>query len=170
MRRSGHQALPLDAPRCQLLLVLQRCNSAATPLGRRAPPLRVPPILRGGRRRGQNILLFWPWLHTSPRACCDSPRAGRALLTKKRTSDSQKPVVYPATLLGRGYRCRCRKDSYFKPLGIVIVTRALRAASFVLRAALETEFRGALPGWCSSPCRVAGHKSPEGQQPLHLQA
>ena len=35
-------------------------------------------------------------------------------------------------------------SSYFKPLIIVTVTLALRAASFVLRAALDIEFREGL--------------------------
>ena len=45
----------------------------------------------------------------------------------------------------RGMRSRCRTLGGFKTLIIVIVTPALRVPIFVLRAALQIEFREALP-------------------------
>jgi len=50
----------------------------------------------------------------------------------------------------RGVSGRCRTLGGFKTLIIVIVTPALRVPIFVLRAALQIEFREVLSPWVCS--------------------
>ncbi len=49
----------------------------------------------------------------------------------------------------RGVSCRCRTLGGFKTLIIVTVTRALRLPIFVRRAAIQIEFREAVPSGCA---------------------